>query len=98
MAAGDIYSRGPTVIMQDEYFDIRPDYGIEIVVHNIAHDVDCHLEFHDGAESVIVSGHTGGGAWLGQFFHCDNDRYYRVKNNSLTVAKVYFDGVVTKSS
>lgn len=96
MAAGDVYNQGISEVAQNEYFDIRPPSGTEVVIHNINHSTDCTLEFYDGANSISIESKTGAGAWSGCFYHCTNSKYYRVKNTNASANNISCDGIQTK--
>jgi hypothetical protein len=96
MAAGDIYQLGITATAQNSYLSLQPGAGTEIVVHNIGHSTDATLEFYDGSAYVALDSQLGAGAWVGQFFHCSNTKYYRVKNTNAASNNLCADGMYTK--
>ena len=96
MAAGDVYNQGITAVAQNNYFNIQPSAGVEVVIHNITHSTDAVLEFYDGTAAVTVDSVTGGGSWQKYQLHCTNSKYYRVKNTNASPNNICCDGVQTK--
>ena len=96
MAAGDVYQAGVAATAQNAYLVLQPGAGTEIVVHNIAHSTDATLEWYDGATAIAVDSQMGAGAWVGEFFHCSNSKYYRVKNTNAASNNIAADGMYTK--
>lgn len=96
MTKGDVFSPGVISTAQNAFYNLQPEVGVEVVVHNISHSVDATLEFFDGTTAVAVDTQTGNGSWMGMFLHCTNDKYYRVKNTNATNNNICCDGVVTK--
>lgn len=97
--AGDVYNTAVTLIAKDNYLNLKPDTGHEIVVHNINHGSDAALEFHDetlGFSIEIVSA-AGSGSWMGMFLHCTNTRYYRVRGKTVATNYMAADGMYTKA-
>lgn len=95
MAAGDVFQQGVTTITSG-YFDIQPNAGVEIVIHNIAHSASAVLEFYDGSASIVIDTHTGAGAWTGMFLHCTNSKRYRVSSIGSASNNIACDGMQTK--
>ena len=98
MIKGDVFNQGVTAVAQNAYFNIQPEAGVEVVIHNINHSTDAVLEFFDGTTAVTVDTQTGNGAWMGMFLHCTNSKYYRVKNTNASSNNICCDGVVTKAA
>jgi molybdopterin-binding protein len=96
MAAGDVFNLGVTSVSTNSYFNIQPNSGVEVVIHNITHSADAQLEFYDGSTAIAVDIHPSAGAWMGMFLHCTDTKYYRVKNTNAASATMCCDGVVTK--
>lgn len=96
MAAKDVYAPGISATAQNAYYNIQPELGVEVVVHNISHSTDAVLEYYDGTTAVTVDTQTGGNSWMGMFLHCTHDKYYRVKNASASSNNICCDGVQTK--
>ncbi len=96
MAAGDVFNAGVSAVAQNEYFNIRPSAGVEVVIHNISHSTNAVLEFYDGTNSIQIDTKPGAGAWMGMFLHCTNAKYYRVKNTGASSNNIACDGVQTK--
>jgi hypothetical protein len=96
MAAGDVYQLGVSAVAQNNYFNMQPGAGTEIVIHNISHSTDAVLEFYDGATAVTVDTIAGNGSWMGVFLHCTNTKYYRVKNTNAASNNICADGIYTK--
>jgi hypothetical protein len=96
MAAGDIYQLGVTATAQNAYLNLQPAAGTEIIIHNICHSTDATLEWYDGSTAVAVDSQTGAGAWVGEFFHCSNTKYYRVKNTNAASNNICADGMYSK--
>lgn len=103
MAAGDVYAPAMGYqLAQNAYYNMQPDAGVEVVVHNITHGTDATLEIYDSTANagagvaITVDTQAGNGAWMGMFLHCTNTRYYRVKNTNAAASNICCDGMVTK--
>lgn len=96
MAVGDVISTISS-IATGSYLDICPSAGNEWVIHNIHHEDQAELYFYDGVNLVLVDSDTEQGSWSGFFFHCTNNKYYRVKNTAGTAKLISYDGIVTKT-
>lgn len=93
----DVYNLGVSAIAQNNYFNMQPSSGVEVVVHNIGHSTDAQLEFFDGSTAVTIDTQTGAGSWTGMFLHCTNSKYYRIKNTNASSNNMCCDGMVTKN-
>lgn len=96
MAAGDAVCSDVTSISDTAYMTIQPGAGVEWVIHNISvpNDKAVELYYYNGTNEIKVDANTGG--WIGYFFHCNNTRYYRVKNVSGGAVYMAYDGMQTK--
>ena len=95
MAKGDIISYVGTVA-SGAYLDLLPSGSIEWVIHNIFHEADVELYFYDGTNNCLVDTDSSGGGWLGFFFHCNNGKYWRIKNTNASTKMVGYDGIVSR--
>ena len=97
MPVGDVVSTISS-IAAGAYLDIQPGSGIEWVIHNIHHEDQVEIYFYDGTNSILVDVDAGQGSWTGQFFHCTNTKYYRVKNTAASAKLIGYDGIITKTT
>jgi len=95
MAVGDVVSNIASVNAA-AYLDLQPASGVEWVIHNIHHEDQVEIYFYDGTNSVLVDVDGGQGSWTGQFYHCTNSKYYRVKNTAAAAKLIGYDGIQTK--
>ena len=96
MDLGDIYQKGVEVISAGNYFSIQPDTGNEIVIHNVIFSGACEVYIYDGVTELLMDTFTEVGSLSGQYFHCTNTKYIRVKNTTAGNLNFYADGVYTK--
>lgn len=96
MAAGSVFSGGPTSVADGASFDIRPNPGSEAVVWAIyLPEVDetvgnYELQWNDGTPRTFgaVTEST-----LGVPFHVTNGRWITVKNLTLSAQYVGWSGI-----
>lgn len=98
MAVGDRYAPAIVTVAQNNYANMQPPVGVEVVIYNIVHSTDAVLEKFDGTTAVTVDTQTGINPWMGVFLHCTNSVYYRVKNTNASSNNIGWDGVVTKEA
>ena len=95
MAVGDVYS-GLSSVVANGYLDIRPNAGVEAVIHNIYHESSVQIEFYNGTNSLIFEVVTDLGVYARFAFHVTNAIRIRVKNTATTTKLIGYDGIVTK--
>lgn len=96
MAVGDVTNQ-ITLVATGAYLDIQPSTGVEWVIHNIYHEADVELYYHDTENSynLLFATDTAGGVFADFFFHCTNEHRIRVKNTNASSKLIAYDGVIT---
>ena len=96
MAAGDVFSGGPTSVAAGAYLDIQPGAGVEAVITNIFYGGAVEIYYYDGAQQILAFSDVSAGAVLNSSFHVVNARRIRVKNVTGAAIYIGYDGVQTK--
>ena len=98
MAAGDVYSGGPTSVANGAYLTIQPAGTSEAVIHNIYWSANgVEIYWYDGANEIKMDSDSSFGGRFCMSFHVTNTRYIRVKNVSGGAAiYIGWDGIYTK--
>jgi hypothetical protein len=96
MAAGDVANFGPTSTADAAFLALQPSAGVEVVIHNFGYDGAMELYFYDGTNQVKMDEDFSAGSRTGQFLHCTNAKYYRIKNVSGATGYLCADGITTK--
>jgi hypothetical protein len=94
MAVGDVAADIQS-IADDDYLDIQPASGTELVVHNISAPGAAELHRYDGTNDILIQTIESGG-WFRQAFHCTNAERYRVRNINGGAMLIGYDGIITK--
>lgn len=98
MAAGDVYSGGPTSIGAGAYLTIQPSSTAEASIHNIFAEDAFAVFFYDGTNQILVESFAGADSMRGEQLHVTNARWLRVRNDHASVAKyIGWDGFQTKT-
>jgi hypothetical protein len=93
MAAGDIFSAGPTSIADTAFMDIQPGASVNVVITNIYYAGAVEFYWYDGTNSIKFDFDTTFGARLNVSHHCNNSRRVRVKNVSGGAIYMGYDGL-----
>ena len=95
MVIGD-KTTGIVSVVAGGFMEVRPDAGVEWVIHNVYHADSAELHISDGTNSFMFDFQNGQGAWLKYAFQMTNGHFLKIKNTGTDVQFIAFDGVVTK--
>lgn len=96
MAAGDVFSGGPTSVAAAGFLTIQPAAGVEAVITNIYHDGPVELYFSDGTTDLKFDFDTAYGVFRNLGVQVTNSRYLKVKNTDTVARNIAYDGIQTK--
>lgn len=96
MAAGDVYTQGPTSVADQAYLDVQPSAGTEIVIHNIWHEGDVTISRYDGSNDLPCGSLPGPMVESRLAMHCTNTNRFRIRNTAGSPKLIAVDGVYTK--
>ncbi len=96
MAAGDVFSGGPTSVAAGAFLTVQPGVGVEAVITNVYHEAEVELYFSDGTNDVKFDADTAGGVFRNLNCQVTNARYLKVKNTNAAAKLIAYDGIQTK--
>ena len=76
--------------------EIRPDAGVEWIIHNIYHEAEVELYVSDSANNLLFDSAAVKGSWSGHFFHITNTQWLKVYNTNAGSKLMGYDGIVSK--